>query len=204
MKNILYLASQSSSRHQLLTQARINFKVIDQSANELEVDHSQPLAELVQAIALHKMNNLVLSKTAVDSKRMMFVLTADTLSQDSHGVIHGKPVNHQDAVHKIKALRGWSTVSTGFCVDKKIFKDNKWQVVERIVRVVQSECFFEIPDSWIAEYIDSTPALSAAGALIIEDFGALFLKEIKGSYSSILGLPLFEVRQALEKLGFFD
>ena len=47
------------------------------------------------------------------------VLTADTMSTDLDGVVHGKPVSRQDAIHKIKTLRRGGVVATAFCLDKK-------------------------------------------------------------------------------------
>ncbi|MCX5922118.1 MAG: Maf family protein [Candidatus Dependentiae bacterium] len=47
-------------------------------------------------------------------------------------------------------------------------------------------------------------ALEAAHTIAIEEFGAQFLKVIHGSYLTIVGLPLFELREALEELDFFD
>ncbi len=44
----------------------------------------------------------------------------------------------------------------------------------------------------------------ASGAVAIEDYGAQFLKTVDGSHSAIIGLPLFELREALDELGFFD
>lgn len=44
--------------------------------------------------------------------------------------------------------------------------------------------------------------MDCAGAVTIEEFGMQFVKEIHGSYSNIIGLPLFEVRHALKTLGF--
>lgn len=62
----------------------------------------------------------------------------------------------------------------------------------------------DLPDEWIDSYLEKTGALSAAGALVIDDFGSLFFKSMAGSYTGIIGLPLSELREALSELGFFN
>jgi len=54
-------------------------------------------------------------------------------------------------------------------------------------------------------YLEQIPhAINACGAGIIEDFGLNFLKTVNGSFTAILGLPLFELRKALTTMGFFN
>ena len=52
-------------------------------------------------------------------------------------------------------------------------------------------------------YLKNTPhALKAACSGVVEEFGQNYFKSIKGSYSSVIGLPMFELRLALKELGF--
>lgn len=53
-------------------------------------------------------------------------------------------------------------------------------------------------------FLEQPFVYNSAGALFVEGFGAQFVKEVNGSYSAIIGLPMFEVREALEQIGFFD
>ena len=63
---------------------------------------------------------------------------------------------------------------------------------------------FVIPDEWIEIYLKhSLLALSASNAIAVEGYGAQFLTAVNGSYSAIVGLPMFELRQALSDVGFF-
>ncbi len=197
----LYLASSSQSRKNLLSLSAIPFHTIEQHADELAVDHTLPLEQLVSTIALHKMEHAVLPSVQEDK---LFVLSADTLSVDMQGVIHGKPHDYNDAKEKIRALRAGSLVSTGFCLDKKLYKDKSWQTEHRVVRAVSAYCVFNVPDEWLDIYIQSSGALHATGGITIEAFGMQFLEKVEGSYSTILGLPLFELREALTELGFFQ
>lgn len=197
----LFLASQSKSRAELLKSMDLKFAVIDQSADETITDKSLSIEESVRLIATRKMDNIILPYLPTCDA---FVITADTLVQDKFGVIHGKPKNRDDAIAKIQALRGQSQIATAFCVEK--FKINNSAVIsiERIISSVVSSCVFEIPDNWIDKYLAHVDATTLAGAIAIEGYGLQFLKSITGSFSGILGLPLFELRQALEKLEFYS
>lgn len=202
MKHTLLLASSSVSRQQLLRESRIPFQTIGQSADESRCDWNQPLSDVVSSIARYKMEHATLPEGKED--QIMFVLTADTLSQDMDGKIQGKPQDREDAIKKIKSARNGSRLCTAFCLDKKIFKDGKWVTTDRIEHVVFASYIFDVPDAWIDRYLENSLGFSSSNAIAIELYGAQFLKEVRGSYTTIVGLPLFEVRQALEALGFFS
>lgn len=201
MKQVLLLASQSATRKDLLSQIHMHFKVIEQNADERSIDWNLPLEELVMRIAALKMEKVQMPEMPENS--IAFVLTADTLCQDIMGVNHGKPDDYQDAVAKIKALRAGSIIATGFCIEKRELKAGLWHTIERKISVVTAQCMFMVPDNWIERYIANSPALEVAGAIAIEGYGLQFLHSVEGSYTAILGLPLYEVRAALEELGFF-
>lgn len=202
MNNILLLASQSQSRRILLSQMQIPFVLLDQSADEQSCDWPLPLPVLVESIAKHKMEQVVLPSHTIQKE--FFVLTADTLTQNSYGTILGKPTSRADAITMIQSIRSGAQIATAFCLDKKVYNYDRWQIQERIVTVVQSECIFNVPDSWIDCYLENTPALQCSGSIALEGYGQQFLQSLNGSYTAILGLPLCELRNALEKLGFFQ
>lgn len=201
MNHILYLASQSPSRQQLLKEAKIPFKLLSQSADEQACDWGLPLDRLVATIALHKMNHVLLP--AGKQEDIIFVLTADTLSQDKNGAIQGKPKNTADAIEKIKNAREGTRLCTAFYLDKKQFRNGAWQLIQREHHVIAAEYHFIVPDAWIERYIQNTISLEVSNAIAVELYGTQFLKDVRGSYSTIVGLPMFEVRESLEKLGFF-
>lgn len=201
MKNILYLASKSFSRKELLRKAGMPFVVINQDADETTCDWNQQLQKVVETIAIHKMEHVIMPTGQEGA--IAFVLTADTLSVDATGTISGKPTDINDAIAKIKAARGGVNLcGTAFCLEKKIFKNGKWSTDKQIVKFVHAEYYFEVPDEFIKDYIKHSGALEAAGAITIED-GPQYLKSVSGSYSAIVGLPMYELWQALTELGFF-
>jgi septum formation protein len=198
----LLLASKSASRKMLLDESRINYQIIEQSADEALCDWSLPIEEVVSSIAVFKMEHAIIP---VDYEQdHAYVLTADTLDQSLDGTINGKPLNRADAIDKIKRARAGSRLCTAFCLDKKILKNGVWHTHQRILKVVSAEYQFSIPDDWIETYLDNSIALQAAGAITIEGFWAQFLRTVHGSYSGIVGLPMYEVREALQELGFFE
>jgi septum formation protein len=201
-KNVLYFGSKSQSRRMLLEESQIPFVVVSQDADESQCDWGLPLPQLVASIALHKMEHVILPDGTQEGD-ICYVLTADTMSHDKTGKIHGKPVDRADAIAKIKATAQGSFLCTAFCLDRRVWRNNIWIVDERITDIVSAEFMFIVPDSWIDIYLEKTPFLDVSGGIAVEKYGNQFLKMVQGSYSTIIGLPLFEVREALEKLGFF-
>ena len=201
-KNILYFGSKSQPRRMLLDESQIPFVTVDQNADESQCDWGLPLPQLVLSIALYKMQHVVLP-AGNNEGDICFVLTADTMSHDKRGKIHGKPVDRDDAIAKIQAAKDGSFLCTAFCLDRKVWKNGGWVIEDRIAEIVSAEFMFIIPDNWVDIYLEKTPFLDVSGGIAVEKYGNQFLQTVQGSYSTIIGLPLFELRQALEKLGFF-
>lgn len=196
----VYLASSSSTRQQLLRDAGINFAIINQTADEHSLNWNQSLEALVKAIALLKMNHVVIPVEFEQENAVMYILTADTLAQSVHGQILGKPHDRNEAIEQIKMAALGSTVGTGFCIEKKQFNNGKWLTKAQILQSVTAFCTVEIPDTLLDYYLDNSCAMYGCGSIVIDGIGMFFVKEIRGSYSAILGLPLFEVRKALEEI----
>jgi septum formation protein len=199
----LYLASQSASRQYLLREAKIPFTLLSQSADEKICDWSLSLEAVVGSIAKHKMNSVVMP-AGVDGQAA-FVLTADTLTQGKDGHIYGKPGSYEEAVATLQALQPSCRVATAFCLRRTRYEKGAWLIeAEREVCVV-SRCEFEVSGPWIDRYFQgSAIGWQCAGGMAIEGFGMQFLRSLDGSYSAVIGLPLFELRQALDEMGFFE
>lgn len=200
---LLYLASSSPSRKKLLEDAKIPFTVVAQTADETLCKAQLPLDLLVTTIAQYKMEHILLPKGTV-SGEICFVLTADTLSQDNNGAIQKKPIDRADAIKKIQSARNGASLCTAFCLAKNIWRNDRWYTIRQIDKVVSAQYNFIIPDNLIDYYLNNSIGLNTAGAIAVEDFGLQFLQTMQGSYSAIIGLPLFELRLALTELGFFE
>jgi len=196
----LYLASQSPTRQQLLASTGIPFATISHSASE-EVDPHPDPKTYVLSISRQKLEHVQLPPGYPGE--VAFVLTADSLCLDATGRYHAKPVDRADAVAQIKALRDYGRVVTAFCLAKRQW-DNKWVTLDCHEDAVIVEYRLDLPDHWIETYLDRMPlALQVSGGYTVEGYGAQFCKSINGSYSGALGLPLSELRNGLEQLGFW-
>lgn len=203
MSHTLFLGSKSQARQMLLREAQVPFVLANQDADEAACDWNLSLDQAVASIAAYKMEHVILPHSSEGDR--CFVLTADTLSTDVHGKLNGKPVDRADAITKIKDNRNvMIRLATAFCLERKIYRNGQWQQEQRIDQVVRAHYLFDVPDEWIDIYLEKSLGLISSGAVAIELFGSQFLKTIEGSYTTIIGLPLFEVREALAKLGFFD
>lgn len=203
MKNVLLFASKSVPRRELLQKAHIPFLSIAQDADESQCDWGIPFRQLLASIAVHKMNHAIVPEA--QEGEHCFVLTVDTMLQAQDGTILGKPSCKEAAIKMIQASRDGGIVASAFCLDKKIFKHGAWIIEQRIQNYVSANYVLDFPDFWIEKYFEEYPEyLSIAGALNIEEYGMQFVKTIDGSYSTAIGLPLYELREALESLGFFD
>lgn len=196
----LYVGSTSRSRHMLLQDAGIPFEVIAQSADEQQCDWSLPLNQTVEGIARYKMKHLVLPAGAEGD--YCFVLTADTLTENRDGGLEGKPIDRADAVAKLIRAREGVRTGTACLVRKCHFVQGSWQVIEERMLYAQGSYIFNVPDAWIDFYLDNVPVLGS-GAIAIEGFGNQFLQSLQGSLSAVIGLPMYELREALQTMGFF-
>lgn len=198
----LFLASASASRQKLLTEARIPFVVIEQTCDERAVQKPGPVEEVVQHLACCKAAAAVLPKELVNqpADQPIFLLAADTFVSDLAGNLYGKQPDYQSAVAALRQLRSGATVTTGFCCQKVV----NARVVDQVVQAVGARIELSFSDAHIAYYLAGRPDfMHIAGALAVEEFGAQFMRAVYGSYTAVLGLPMAEVREALEKLGFF-
>lgn len=198
----LYLASGSATRKNLLTASQIPFTIISQDADESQASLQQPLKSLVLELAQLKMDHILYSSGKEGD--IAFFLTADTMTIDSEGNLYGKPVDRDDAVFMLRACRKGTVVGTAFCLERKIFSGGFWIAQERIVDYDEAWCVVDVPEDCIGFYLDSIPFMNFSGGITIEGFGDQFVQEIRGSYSAILGLPMYKVREALCALGFYS
>jgi septum formation protein len=179
----------------------ISFTIIPQHASEV-VDSTLQGVDFVAAVARQKMEHANLP-VGIDDQ-ICYVLTADSLCADAQGKLYAKPVDRTDAVAQLKALRSYGQVVTAFCLEKRIWK-GQWQLVRRIEGSTVTDYVLDLSDADIEQYLDKIPGyINTSGSLTVEGYGAQFMKTINGSYTGALGLPLCELRAALQELGYFQ
>lgn len=186
----IYLASKSARRRELLRQIGIEFELlmtleeVDESVNPGEKPH-----DYVTRVTKAKLTNAVNTMRARQLKVRPIVAADTTVVIDN--LILGKPASFAQAVDMIRRLSGQTHhVYTSVAV---AFHDDIWQLTQC------SEVTFEtIPEEVIIKYCKTKEPFDKAGAYGIQGVAATFIKEIKGSYSGIMGLPLFETAQLLQ------
>lgn len=205
MMDILYLGSQSLTRQKLLNEVGIPFVTVLHKSDEKVIKGDMSLENYVMEIAKEKMSLLDLPDKTQDEKNYRYVLTADTLVYIvSSGLILGKPENKEDAKTMLASMRNEELeVMTGCCLHKVEYNNGDWIVVDRSIWSSGALVEFNVDEDLIEKFFVKAPiSLVAAGSATIEGYGQLFFKKINGSYTAVLGLPLFELHQELKRMGF--
>ena len=184
---MLILASKSPRRSDLLNQAGYPFLVEVSEADEL-TDNSLEPQELV-------MENARLKAQAVYErlKPQYPVLGADTVVA-LDGEIFGKPKDNKNAAEMLRKLSGKAHyVFTGLALiyQGKVYKD-----------VSATKVFFaELTDAMIERYIASGEPHGKAGAYAVQGRAAAFISRIEGSFSNVVGLPIYLLTETAKKAG---
>jgi len=204
-KDILFLGSQSKTRQKLLKIADIQFKILQHKSDECGIDLEKDFVKYVLSIAKHKMEELDLPNFNECEKENIFVLTADTLVVTTKTKeILGKP---EDLDHAMKMLdllcKEPAQVITGCCLDLKKYENGVWKNIKEKHWTTDAVVDFCVMPEDREKYIKEIGRITEiAGAAYIEDFGQNFLKSINGSFSAVLGLPMFELRRVLKEFDF--
>lgn len=205
MRDFLYLGSQSASRQRLLKEIDIPFIVLPHRSNENIERAGRSFDEYVTAIAQHKMAELLLPEPSHVEQSTIFVLTADTLViEPISQTILGKPKDRTDAHRMMKLLeKNEIQVTTGCCLRKLHKTHSNWVINQEKLWASSATLMFCVAQDEIDFFIEKEPiSLVAAGATIIDGFGQRYLKYLNGSHSAVIGLPLYELTQALKELNF--
>ena len=194
----IYLASQSPRRRELLKQIGVSFDVLPLRAvagrtEVIEIPHAGEAAlDFVQRMATEK---AACGWRAVDLRHLLRfpVLGADTVVE-LDGTILGKPADRQDAEATLKRLSGRQhQVHTAVAVQHE----------GRIeLRLSSSQVRFATLDAAaIARYLETGEYLGKAGAYAIQGRAGAFVEHMEGSYSGIMGLPLYDTAVLLRAFG---
>jgi septum formation protein len=185
----LILASNSPRRRDLLTQIGIGFRCVSPATDETVLEDESPkdyVARMAVAKALSVFDGL-------PEQGNLIVLGADT-AVVHHQKIMGKPIDQADAARMLSLLSAsqhqvYSAVA--------MVSNEQTETVVSITDVV----FRPIKEAEILNYWNTGEPADKAGAYGIQGLGSIFVRKISGSYSNVVGLPLFETSQLLEKFG---
>ena len=181
----LYLASTSPRRREILEALNLEFSVVPVDVDETPLDSETPV-EMVLRLAIAKAE-------AAETGAADIVLGADT-AVVVDGRTLGKPGNEADCLAMLAVLSGRvHKVVTGVAL----------RGGERI-RTALSETdvyFREISRDEALAYWQSGEPCDKAGAYAIQGLGGAFIERIEGSYSGVVGLPVFETVALLKDNG---
>lgn len=182
----LILASASPRRVDLLRELKLEFQVVPSRAPEL---HTENLTarELAQINAYRK------ARTVAKDFPDTLVLGADTLVFLGTELF-GKPTNLEEARTMLERLQGRThEVVTGVCLIH--LRDHQQRVFAEVTRVT----FHELGAPTLDAYLSAVNPLDKAGGYAIQEYGELLVKEIAGSYSNVIGLPMERLKLELDR-----
>ena len=184
----IYLASNSPRRRELLTQIGVDFTVLPTDIDESRLVNEAPI-DYVKRLAVAKAQAGWDSLSDLD---MRPVLGSDT-SVVLENIIFGKPNNDYDARLMLQQISG---------------RTHQVMTVVAVVTATEIKCnlnisqvtFTTMTESDIDWYIATKEGIDKAGAYAVQGSAALFIDQIHGSYSAIMGLPLRETGLLLKEI----
>ncbi len=207
----LVLASGSQRRRELLTMCGYDYEIIVSNADET-IDENDP-ESFVRALSFRKAKD-VFDRLFAAGRRDFAVIGSDTVVafQKEGGtkpVIIGKPKDAKDAVRILSMLSGKThRVFTGVSVIADIPDENAAaQCSLRKKAEIQTECsitevtFETLSPDEITDYVNSGDPLDKAGSYGIQGPFGMFVREIRGNYFTVIGMPIPVLYKMLKKIG---
>lgn len=200
MHNFLYLASQSPRRSEILQQlgVKIEYLLPDQDENSEALEElivGEPALDYVKRVTLSK---LKAAQQRWQKRQLTFspILCADTtvsLKYQGQEVILGKPRDADHAHEILSLLNGRKhLVHTALAICSAIDKPP-------LLKISSSEVEFAMcSEALISAYVKTGEPLGKAGAYGIQGIGGALIASINGSYSGIMGLPIYETSLLLD------
>lgn len=219
----LVLASGSQRRRELLTMCGYDYEIIVSNADET-IDENDP-ESFVRALSLRKAKE-VFDRLSAAGRRDFAVIGSDTVvafqkDGETKPVIIGKPKDAEDAVRVLSMLSGKThRVFTGVSVIADIPDENaaaqcsirKKEEIQTECSIqekaeIQTECsitevtFETLSPDEITDYVNSGDPLDKAGSYGIQGPFGMFVREIRGNYFTVIGMPIPVLYKMLKKIG---
>lgn len=187
--DFIYLASQSPRRAELLRQLGVGFEVVKASVDE-SLRSGESAEDYVLRLARNKTNAALIT---LGKDTAQPVLAADT-AVAVEDIILGKPRDRADGLAMLARLSGrrhrvLSAVA--------LWHEGRLHTALSVSHVD----FRALASQEAAAYWDTGEPADKAGAYAIQGRGAIFIERLEGSYSGVMGLPLFETAQLLRAAG---
>lgn len=188
----IVLASQSSSRRRLLTDAGLKPTIIVSNVDE-ETDFFNAMTpeDMVIALAISKAHTV---REMIDYPAI--IIGCDS-TFDVDGVSFGKPGTPEVAIERAKKISGRTgLLHTGHCI---IDTERGIEIADRVTTKVT---FTDMTDEEIADYVASEEPLHVAGGFTLDGFGSPFIPVIEGDYTNVVGISMPFLRNAMKQLGY--
>lgn len=198
---LLYLASASPRRQELLHQIGVDFVLlapgVEEDAEALETAlPAEPAADYVVRVTRLKLEAAV-ARLARQALPAAPVLCADTTVALGHRIL-GKPASAADAHAMLRRLANRThRVLTAVAMAWNGARGPRTAMALNITRVRMAP----LTDAQINAYVASNEPYGKAGGYGVQGRAAAFIAHIDGSYSGVMGLPLFETAQLLQQAG---
>jgi len=188
MTSQLILASASPRRKEILEMVGLVFVVVPGAVDEMFIEGERPGEHVLR---LSKEKAMAVSRDYPDA----WVLGADTIVL-INGDVLGKPATREEAMAMLMKLNGRPhCVMTGFTIVRMSSGTVHSEVVESTV------IFKTMSPDEMAWYAGTEEPYDKAGGYAVQGVGASLIREIHGSYTNVVGLPLCEVVEAMRRLG---
>jgi septum formation protein len=189
------LASGSPRRKELLSWAGVEYEIMVSDVDETPKKKESPAA-MVKRLSFEKA--LAVAERLTSSKGTVVIIAADTTVVSPQGKILGKPVNEKDALKMISDIQGKThLVLTGYALVK--LKNGKLdQAVSKMVKTaVTMRKLSKMEQKF---YLSRGESMDKAGAYAAQGYGMVLIEKISGSYTNVVGLPMKEVLEDLQKI----
>jgi septum formation protein len=196
----IYLASKSPRRQELLRQIGVEFEELTlreapgrrrdvlelPRTDEPPTDYVRRIARTKAAVGWHRMSRRGMAPRPV--------LAADTeVALD--GAVLGKPEDAANAIEMLQRLSGRShEVITAVAL--------RWNAQILLSATTSKVSFRELSRDEIERYVASGEPFDKAGGYAVQGLAAVFVRRLEGSYSGVMGLPLYETAEILTKIGY--
>ena len=189
----IILASSSPRRQEILKMLNIPYRVIIPNIDET-LTSAVDLEQVPELLAREKVTAVISSLPP--EQKIPWVLGADTVILFD-GQLMGKPENHEQAIEYLTMLQGKThTVITAIV----LYSGRNQQAKSRICKTEVT--FNPMSNEEIEWYVETGEWHGAAGGYRIQSLASCFIKEIKGSYSGVIGLPICELYDILREQGY--
>lgn len=194
ISNLLYLASTSPRRKELLNQLGYQFEVVAPSVDEVKRSDESPEDYVVRLAKQKSQAGLALvgDKTDTNNSEKALVLGADTIVVYAGQVLE-KPTDFLDAQRMLSLLSGNKhQVMTAVALSTGKLKT--------VTELVTTDVWFKpLTEREISDYWLSGEPFDKAGSYAIQGLGGRFVTRLEGSYYAVVGLPLYETEQLIKQ-----